>query len=220
MGRSSVPLGFRHCGRHQQDERGHDQVPEDGWGKSVRHHQERHPHEGPDKRSRAAEARVSQQYTPQQARADGPSARAARRAQARKEKARTTRRVGERSQARGKGSGTQNPNADRECFCSHRKGHIKEECRICMADERDSKNKDEKEKRKDKRFRQKEKKRVNALEGRGAAPVMERSRPRSARKHARSSRSESRTVRQSIPVRLQVMVFRLNGCGLPRSGML
>ena len=36
-----------------------------------------------------------------------------------------------------------------------------------MADERDSKNKDEKDKRKDKRFRQKEKKRVNALEGRG-----------------------------------------------------
>ena len=36
-----------------------------------------------------------------------------------------------------------------------------------MADERDSKNKDEKDKRKDKRFRQKGKKRVNALEGRG-----------------------------------------------------
>ena len=65
----------------------------------------------------------------------------------------------------GKGSGTQNPNADRECFCCHRKGHIKEECRIRMADERDSKNKDEKDKGKDKRFWQKEKKRVNALEG-------------------------------------------------------
>ena len=36
-----------------------------------------------------------------------------------------------------------------------------------MADERDSKNKDEKDKRKDKQFRQKGKKRVNALEGRG-----------------------------------------------------
>ena len=47
------------------------------------------------------------------------------------------------------------------------KGHIKEECGIRIADERDSKNKDEKDKIKDKRFRQKEKKRVNALEGRG-----------------------------------------------------
>ena len=71
VGRSSVPSGLRHCGRHQQDGRGHDQVPEDGWGKSVRHHQGRHPHEGPDKRSRAAEARVSQQYTPQHVREDG-----------------------------------------------------------------------------------------------------------------------------------------------------
>ena len=66
----------------------------------------------------------------------------------------------------GKGSGTQNPNADRECFYCHRKGHIKEECRIRVADERDSKNKDEKDRRKDKRFRQKEKKRRNAMEGR------------------------------------------------------
>ena len=45
----------------------------------------------------------------------------------------------------GKGSGTQNPNADRECFHCHRKGHVKEECRIRMADERGSKNKDEKD---------------------------------------------------------------------------
>ena len=65
-----------------------------------------------------------------------------------------------------KGSGTQNPTADRECFYCHRKGLVEEECRIRMADERDSKNKDEKDK-KDKRFRQKEKKRMNALEGRG-----------------------------------------------------
>ena len=67
----------------------------------------------------------------------------------------------------GKGRGTQNLHADRECFYCHRKGHIKEECRIRVADERDSKNKDEKDKRKDKRFRQKENKRVNLLEGRG-----------------------------------------------------
>ena len=53
VGRSSVPSGLRHCGRPQQDGRGHDQVPEDDWGKSVQHHQERHPHEGADKRSRA-----------------------------------------------------------------------------------------------------------------------------------------------------------------------
>ena len=39
-------------------------------GKYVRHHQERHPHEGPDKRSRAAEALVPQQYTPQHVRED------------------------------------------------------------------------------------------------------------------------------------------------------
>ena len=56
----------------------------------------------------------------------------------------------------GKGSGTQNSIVDRGCFYCHRKGHIKKECRIRMADERDSKNKDEKDKRKDKRFRQKE----------------------------------------------------------------
>ena len=67
----------------------------------------------------------------------------------------------------GKGPGTQNPHADRECFYCHRKGYIKEECRIRIADERDSKSKDEKDKRKNKRFRQKEKKRVNAMEGRG-----------------------------------------------------
>ena len=70
VGRSSVSSGLRHCGRHQQDGRGHDQVPEAGWGKSVRHHQERHPHEGVDKRSRATEARVSQQHTPQHERED------------------------------------------------------------------------------------------------------------------------------------------------------
>ena len=52
----------------------------------------------------------------------------------------------------GKGSRTQNPQADRECFYCHRQGHIKEDCRIRMADERDSKNKDEKDKRKDERF--------------------------------------------------------------------
>ena len=68
--------------------------------------------------------------------------------------------------SQGKGP-TQNPHADRECCYCHRKGHIKEECRIRMADERDSKNKDEKDKRKDKRFWQKEKKRVHAMEGRG-----------------------------------------------------
>ena len=51
-------------------EKGHDQVSEDGCGKSVRHHQERHLHESVDKRSRAAEARVSQQYTLQHARED------------------------------------------------------------------------------------------------------------------------------------------------------
>ena len=30
VGRSPVPSGSRHCVRHQQDGRGHDQVPEDG----------------------------------------------------------------------------------------------------------------------------------------------------------------------------------------------
>ena len=45
-----------------------------------------------------------------------------------------------KSPGQAKGSGTQNPNADRECFYCHRKGHVKEECRIRMADERDSKN--------------------------------------------------------------------------------
>ena len=79
-----------------------------------------------------------------------PSARTARRAQERKEKARTTRRVG-KGPGQGKGSGTQNPHADRECFYCHRKGHIKEECRIRMADEKDNKNQDEKDKREDKR---------------------------------------------------------------------
>ena len=91
--------------------------------------------------------------------------RAARRAQARKEKARTTRRVGERAQAREKAPRPRT-HADRVLLLP-RKGHIKEECRIRMADERDSKNKDEKDKRKDKRFRQMEKKQVNALDGRG-----------------------------------------------------
>ena len=52
----------------------------------------------------------------------------------------------------------QNPNADRACFYCHRKGHVKEERRIRMADE---------SRRKDKRFKQKEKKRMNALEGQG-----------------------------------------------------
>ena len=98
-----------------------------------------------------------------------------------------------RGPGQAKASGTQNPNADRECLYCHRKGHVKEECRIRMVDERDSKNNDEKDKRKDKRFRQKEKKRMNALEGRGqepweravAAPLKERFRPQLARcKHA------------------------------------
>ena len=93
----------------------------------------------------------------------------------RKERARTIRRVGGKGPGQAKGSGTQNTNADRECFYCHRKGHIKEECRIRVADERDSKNKDEKDKRKDKRFRQKEKKRVNALEGRGQGNLGTRS---------------------------------------------
>ena len=72
---------------------------------------------------------------------------------------------GGKGPGQGKGTGTPNPHADRECFYCHRKGHIKEECRIRIADEKDSKSKDEKDKGKDKRSKQKEKKRVNALEG-------------------------------------------------------
>ena len=45
-------------------------VKKNGWRKSVRHPQERHPHEGLDERSRAAEARVPKQYTPQHVRED------------------------------------------------------------------------------------------------------------------------------------------------------
>ena len=182
FGRSSVPSGLGHCGRHQQDGRGHDQVREDDWGKCVRHHQERHPHEGADKRSRAAEARVSQQYTPQHVREDagrsdvgfdgrtgGARARGRRsdgdwsRRQERQELHRQER----KRQKRPEGSEKRPRPADRKCFYCHRKGHIKEECRIRMADERESKNKDEKDKRKDKRLKQKEKKRVNAMQCRG-----------------------------------------------------
>ena len=72
---------------------------------------------------------------------------------------------GGKGPGQGKGTGTPNPHPDRECFYCHRKGHIKEECRFRIADEKDSKSKDEKDKRKDKRSKQKEKKRVNALEG-------------------------------------------------------
>ena len=45
----------------------------------------------------------------------------------------------------GKGTGTPHPHTDRECFYCHRKGYIKEECRIRIADEKDSKSKDEKD---------------------------------------------------------------------------
>ena len=159
----------------------------DGLRKSVRHHQERHPHEGTDKRSRAAEARVPQQYTPQweevvsaltaeravhEPMRDDPMeigaiGKSGKKGTGKKGKGKNDQKGLGKGPGQAKGSGTQNPNADRECFYCHRKGHVKEECRIRMADERDSKNKDEKDKRKDKRFRQKEKKRMNALEGRG-----------------------------------------------------
>ena len=189
-GGSPVSSGIRHCRRHQQDGRGHDQVPEDGWRESVRHHQERHPHEGPDKRNRAAEACVPQQYTPRHVckdatrgdvgldgragstradgrRSDGNRCRRQDRQErkSKKGKGKNDQKGGGKGPGQGKGTGTPNPHADRECFYCHRKGHIKEECRIRIADEKDSKSKDEKDKRKDKRSKQKEKRRVNALEG-------------------------------------------------------
>ena len=46
LGDLRSPQGSDNCGRHQQDGRGHDQVPQDGRRKSVRHRQARHPHEG------------------------------------------------------------------------------------------------------------------------------------------------------------------------------
>ena len=164
VGRSSFPSGIRHCRQHPQDGRYQKIAGE----KSVRHHQERHAHEGADRRSRAAEARVSQQYTPQHVREDAGRGDVG--SDGREGSARADGRPGKSGKKgtgkKGKGSGTQNPNADRECFYCHGKGHIKGECRIRI-DERDSKNKDKKDKRMDKRLKQKEKKRVNAMEGRG-----------------------------------------------------
>ena len=200
------------------------------------------PHEGSDKRSRAAEARQHVREDAERgdvgfdgragsARTDGrtirwrsvPSARAARRAQARKEKARTTIRVGERAQARVLGP----PRRSRVLYC-HRKGHIKEVCRIRIADERDSKSKDEKDKRKDKRFRQNEKERVNAMEGRGHGNPRNEQQHQSRRGpgHGRrvasthDLRGQSHAWLDRVPVRLQMLTSRLNGCGKACSGML
>ena len=168
-GRSPVSSGVRHRRRHQQDGRGHDQVPEDGWRESVRHHQERHPHEGPDKRNRAAEACVPQQYAPRHVCKDATRGDVGLDGRAGSTRADGRRSDGNRccrqERQEGKGTGTPNPHGDRECFYCHRKGHIKEECRIRITDEKDSKSKDEKDKRKDKRSKRREKKRVNALEG-------------------------------------------------------
>ena len=55
----SCSSGFRHCGRHQQDGRGHGQVPKMAGENLSDTHQERHPHEGSDKRIRAATAHAS-----------------------------------------------------------------------------------------------------------------------------------------------------------------
>ena len=63
-----------------------------------------------------------------------------------KGKSKNDQKGGGKGPGQGKGTGTPNPHADRECFYCHRKGHIKEECRIRIAHEKDSKSKDEKDK--------------------------------------------------------------------------
>ena len=67
------------------------------------------------------------------------------------------RRVGESTQAKEKAPGPRTTMQIESAFTVPGRGHNKEECRVRIADERDSKSKDEKDKRKDKQFRQKEK---------------------------------------------------------------
>ena len=133
MCNSSVPSGVRHCGRHQQDGRGHGQEPEDGWGnlsdtikrgilmKALTNEAELQKHVFRDSTRLSTYEKVREEVMSALtaewcANRWGtirwrlePSARAARRAQARKEKARTIRRVGERAQAKRKAQEPRTP---------------------------------------------------------------------------------------------------------------
>ena len=68
---------------------------------------------------------------------------------------------GKGKKGKGKNEGS-NPHADKECFYCKKKGHVKEDCRIRIADEK-AKQQSGKDKKKEKRERQKDKKRVAAM---------------------------------------------------------
>ena len=181
VGRSSVSSGLKLCGRHQQDGRGHDQVPKEAgenlsdtikrgiFMKALTNEAELQKHVFRNS-TRLSTAALTGKRAVHEPMGDDPMeigavGKSGKKGTGKKGEGKNDQRGGRKGPGQGKGPGTQDPNADRECSYCHRKGHIKEESRNRMADERDSKNKDEKDKRKDKRFKQKEKKRVKANQG-------------------------------------------------------
>ena len=189
-GQSPVSSGIRHRRWHQQDGRGHDQVSEDGRRnlsdtikrgilmKALANETELQKHVFRNSTRLDTYAKMRQEVmsalTAERAVHEpmgddpmeiGAVGKSGKKGKGKKGKGKNDQKGGGKGPGQGKGTGTPNPHADRECFYCHRKGHIKEECRFRIADEKDSKSRDEKDKRKDKRSKQRDKKRVNALEG-------------------------------------------------------
>ena len=151
-GRVANSRTFRHRGRHQQDGRGHDAVPQDGQRHPARRHQTWHVEESSREGVRAAETHLPQLVTspelsdsrqevmlaltaersgsvPDPTGDDpmdiGSSAKSDQKGKQGKGEGGWT------GQGRGQCATNPNPNADEERYHYHKRGHIREEC-VCV----------------------------------------------------------------------------------------